>query len=87
MEGFTSSPAERGRQRIVIVRATIQGETTKNQEYNRMMAPNDGGSKWTTLPKVIENGRTEILWDFQIQTDRMAVANQLNIVVFRIKRH
>ena len=38
-------------------------------------------SKWETPPKVIENDRAKILWDFQIQTDRMVMANQPDIVV------
>ncbi|KAK7895269.1 hypothetical protein WMY93_020594 [Mugilogobius chulae] len=37
-------------------------------------------SKWETPPKVVENDRAKILWDFQIQTDRM-VMNQPDIVV------
>ena len=31
--------------------------------------------KWTTPPKVNENDQAKILWDFQIQTDKMVVAN------------
>ncbi|KAK7922367.1 hypothetical protein WMY93_009269 [Mugilogobius chulae] len=38
-------------------------------------------SKWETPPKVVENDRAKILWDFQIQTDRMVMANQPDIVV------
>uniref|UniRef100_A0A3B3HDB2 HAT C-terminal dimerisation domain-containing protein n=1 Tax=Oryzias latipes TaxID=8090 RepID=A0A3B3HDB2_ORYLA len=38
-------------------------------------------SKWETPPKVVENERAKILWDFQIQTDRMVMANQPDIVV------
>ncbi|XP_078808275.1 uncharacterized protein LOC144994388 [Oryzias latipes] len=37
--------------------------------------------KWETPPKVVENERAKILWDFQIQTDRMVMANQPDIVV------
>lgn len=29
----------------------------------------------------VENGRTEILWDFKIQTDQQLMANQLRAVV------
>uniref|UniRef100_A0A3B5PPD0 Reverse transcriptase domain-containing protein n=1 Tax=Xiphophorus maculatus TaxID=8083 RepID=A0A3B5PPD0_XIPMA len=39
------------------------------------------GSKWETPPKVAENARAKILWDFQIQTDKMVMANQPDIVV------
>ncbi len=38
-------------------------------------------SRWKTPPKVVENDRAKILWDFQIQTDKMVVANQPDIVV------
>uniref|UniRef100_A0A087XGF1 Reverse transcriptase zinc-binding domain-containing protein n=2 Tax=Poecilia formosa TaxID=48698 RepID=A0A087XGF1_POEFO len=38
-------------------------------------------SKWGTPPKVVENDRAKILWDFQIQTDKMVMANQPDIVV------
>ncbi|XP_055368940.1 uncharacterized protein LOC129604854 [Betta splendens] len=38
-------------------------------------------SKWETPPKVVDNERAKILWDFQIQTDRMVMANQPDIVV------
>ncbi|KAM9816571.1 carbohydrate sulfotransferase 6 isoform X4 [Syngnathus typhle] len=38
-------------------------------------------SKWEAPPKVAENGRAKILWDFQIQTDKMVMANQPDIVV------
>ena len=34
------------------------------------------GSKWATPPNVIENDQDKILWDFQIQMDKMVVANQ-----------
>ncbi|XP_037549573.1 usherin [Nematolebias whitei] len=37
--------------------------------------------KLETPPKVVEKGRTKILWDFQIQTDKQVMANQLDIVV------
>ncbi|TWW67382.1 hypothetical protein D4764_02G0004230 [Takifugu flavidus] len=39
------------------------------------------GTRWETPPKVVENEQTKILWDFQIQTDKMVVANQPDIVV------
>ncbi|XP_051924320.1 uncharacterized protein LOC127602290 [Hippocampus zosterae] len=38
-------------------------------------------SKWETPPKVVENDRAKILWDFQIQTDKMVMANQPDIVI------
>uniref|UniRef100_A0A3P9CTW7 C2H2-type domain-containing protein n=1 Tax=Maylandia zebra TaxID=106582 RepID=A0A3P9CTW7_9CICH len=38
-------------------------------------------SKWEMPPRVVENDRAKILWDFQIQTDKMVVANQPDIVV------
>ncbi|TWW59398.1 hypothetical protein D4764_06G0009280 [Takifugu flavidus] len=39
------------------------------------------GSRWETPLKVLENKQAKILWDFQIQTDKMVVANQPDIVV------
>ena len=30
---------------------------------------------------MVENDQAKILWDFQIQTDKLVIANQLNIVV------
>ena len=36
----------------------------------------------TTPPKEIENGQAKILWDFQIKTVKIVVANQPDIVVF-----
>ena len=39
------------------------------------------GSKWKKPPKLIEKDQAKIMRDFQIQTDKMAVANQLDIVV------
>lgn len=30
---------------------------------------------------MVENNRAEVLWDFQIQTDKMVMANQPDIVV------
>ncbi|TWW57300.1 hypothetical protein D4764_07G0000190, partial [Takifugu flavidus] len=34
------------------------------------------GSRWETPPKVVENKQAKILWDFQIQTNKMVVANK-----------
>ncbi|TWW64336.1 hypothetical protein D4764_03G0013440 [Takifugu flavidus] len=39
------------------------------------------GARWETPPKVLENKQAKMLWDFQIQTDKMVVANQPDIVV------
>ena len=41
----------------------------------------DPQSKWTTPPKVTENDQAKILQDSQIETDKMVVAYQLDIVV------
>lgn len=30
---------------------------------------------------MVENDQAKILWDFQMQTDKMIMANQLNIVI------
>ena len=38
-------------------------------------------SKWEAPPKVMENDQAKILWDFQIQTDKMVMANQPDIVI------
>ena len=40
----------------------------------------DPKSKWETPPKVVENDRAEILWDFEIQTDKQVMVNQPDIV-------
>ncbi|TWW69428.1 ATP-dependent Clp protease proteolytic subunit, mitochondrial [Takifugu flavidus] len=39
------------------------------------------GSRWETPTKVLENKQAKILWDFQIQTHKMVVVNQPDIVV------
>lgn len=40
------------------------------------------GTQWTTSPKVFENDRTKILWNFHLQTERkMLVVNQPEIMV------
>jgi len=39
-------------------------------------------SKWETSPKLGENDRAKIQWDFQIPTDKLVMANQPDIVVF-----
>ena len=33
------------------------------------------------FPKMVDNDRTKIPWDFQIQTDKLVMANQPDIVV------
>ena len=33
-------------------------------------------SKWGTPPKVVDNDKAKIPWDFQIQTDKQAMADQ-----------
>lgn len=38
-------------------------------------------SKWEMPPKVDENDQANILLNFQIQTDKLVMANQLDIVV------
>lgn len=38
-------------------------------------------SHFETPSKVVENDQVKTLWDFQIQTDRMVMANQADIVV------
>ncbi|XP_057700706.1 uncharacterized protein LOC130921080 [Corythoichthys intestinalis] len=38
-------------------------------------------SQWETPAKVLENESAKILWDFWIQTDKMLMANQPNIVI------
>ncbi|KAF7670308.1 hypothetical protein LDENG_00271880, partial [Lucifuga dentata] len=38
-------------------------------------------SKWETPPKVVENSRAKVLWDFKFQTDKQLLANQLDMVV------
>ncbi|TWW69263.1 hypothetical protein D4764_18G0000690 [Takifugu flavidus] len=39
------------------------------------------GTRWETPPKVVENKQAKILWDLQIQTVKMLMANQPDIVV------
>ena len=42
--------------------------------------------KWETPLKVVENDRTKILWDFQIQTNKQLMTNQLdNVVVDKLQ--
>ncbi len=38
-------------------------------------------SEWATPPKVVENDRAKILWDFHIPTDKVVMANQADIVL------
>lgn len=38
-------------------------------------------SKWESSPKMEENDRVKILWDFQIQTNKMVIPNQTDIVI------
>ena len=38
-------------------------------------------SNWTTPPKVIEKDQAQILWNYQIRTDEVGVADQMDIVV------
>ncbi|KAF7642179.1 hypothetical protein LDENG_00262910 [Lucifuga dentata] len=38
-------------------------------------------SKWETPPKVVENGRAKVLWDFKFQTDKQLLDNQPDMVV------
>lgn len=33
-------------------------------------------SKWYTPSKVVENNQAQILWDFQIQIDKLVITNQ-----------
>ncbi|KAF7640661.1 hypothetical protein LDENG_00024680, partial [Lucifuga dentata] len=37
--------------------------------------------KWETPPKVVENGRAKVLWDFKFQTNKQLLANQPDMVV------
>ena len=39
------------------------------------------GSRWETPPKVVANKQVKLLWDFQIQNDKLVMANQPDIVV------
>ncbi|KAF7649100.1 hypothetical protein LDENG_00146690 [Lucifuga dentata] len=38
-------------------------------------------SKWETPPKVVENGRDKVLWDFKFQTDKQLLDNQPDMMV------
>ena len=38
-------------------------------------------SRWEIPPRVLENERAKILWDFQIQTGKLVMANQSDTVV------
>ena len=35
-------------------------------------------SQWKTPPKVVDNDQAKILWDLQIQTYKLVMANQLD---------
>ena len=37
--------------------------------------------EWKTPPKVVENDWARILWDLQIQTDKLVLANQPDIML------
>lgn len=39
-----------------------------------------------TPPRVIENNQAKILWDFQLQMDKLVMSNQLDIVVVDTQR-
>lgn len=39
-----------------------------------------------TPPRVIENDQAKILWDFQLQMDKLVMSNQLDIVVVDTQR-
>jgi len=44
-------------------------------------------SKRKTPPKVVEKNQAKILWDFQIQTDKLVMASQPDIVlVHKLKK-
>lgn len=43
-------------------------------------------SKTVTPPRVIENDQAKILWDFQLQMDKLVMSNQLDIVVVDTQR-
>ena len=43
-------------------------------------------SQWKTPPKVVENDQAKILWDFQIKTDKLVMANQPDIVLIDKKQ-
>lgn len=38
-------------------------------------------SRWEFLQKAVEDNRAKILWDFQLQMDRLVLANQVDIAV------
>lgn len=38
-------------------------------------------SKWETPPKVVENDKAKILWDFQMQTGKLVMTDQPDIAV------
>lgn len=44
----------------------------------RLEVPN---SQWDTAPKVVENNRAKILWDFEFQTEKQLPKNQPDRVV------
>ena len=38
-------------------------------------------SKWKAPPRVVENDRAKILWDFQNQTEKLVMVKQPDIVL------
>ncbi|CAK6950562.1 uncharacterized protein LOC127602290 [Scomber scombrus] len=44
-------------------------------------------SGWKTPPKVVENSRVVIMWDFQIQTDKLVTAEILSESNIRKKEY
>lgn len=43
-------------------------------------------SKWDMPPRVVENNHGKIMWDFQIQTEKLVIANHPNIVLVEKQR-
>lgn len=43
-------------------------------------------SKWETPPKVVDNCRGKILWDFRIQTDKQVLTNQPNVAMVAMEQ-
>ncbi|TWW74438.1 hypothetical protein D4764_14G0004410 [Takifugu flavidus] len=46
------------------------------QRLRQILKSQLNGSRWETPPKVLENKQAKILWDFQIQTDKIVVVDK-----------
>ena len=72
-------------QHITAGRKMLEGKA--DMEHHNQVADirhrniKNSGSRWETPPKVTENKQVKVLWDFQIQTNKLVLVNQPDMVV------